>query len=79
MAAPAPPRGIEALLETVGQAPEGHQRMPALGFAQQRIERYPGDTQQRHTHGFTPQWFSYSKSDNGRGSAQPCRANMGAG
>ncbi|MNY65491.1 hypothetical protein D3C86_2027630 [compost metagenome] len=50
MTAPATAARIEALFDAIGKTAERHQRMPALGLAQQRIQRYPGDTQQGHTH-----------------------------
>jgi len=55
MTAPATAAGIETLLNTLGHTAKGNQRMPALGLAEQRIQRHPGDAQQRHTHGLTPQ------------------------
>ncbi|MNB93235.1 hypothetical protein D3C75_403560 [compost metagenome] len=50
MAAPAATAAVETLLDALGKTAERHQRMPAFGFTQQRIQRNRGDTQQRHTH-----------------------------
>ncbi|MNI54578.1 hypothetical protein D3C73_1094770 [compost metagenome] len=50
MAAPAATTPIETLFDAIGKTAERHQRMPAFGFTQQRIQRNRGDTQQRHTH-----------------------------
>ena len=41
---------ILGLIDAPGKIAERHQRMPAFGFTQQRIQRNRGDTQQRHTH-----------------------------
>ncbi|MNP30499.1 hypothetical protein D3C76_1235730 [compost metagenome] len=79
MAAPTAATGIEALLQAPGHAPERDQWMPALGLAQQRIQRHPGHSQQRHTHQDSPHWFSNSISCNGRAVVQPSSTSMGAG
>ncbi|MNF97946.1 hypothetical protein D3C84_807900 [compost metagenome] len=79
MAAPATASGVETLLQAPGQAAKGDQRMTTPGLTQQRIQRHPGNGQQRHTHQDSPHWFSYSMSLKGRAVAQPSRTSIGAG
>ncbi|MNG30530.1 hypothetical protein D3C84_1161590 [compost metagenome] len=43
--APAATFAIETLFDAVGKTAERHQRMPAFGLTQQRIQRHRGDTQ----------------------------------
>ncbi len=48
--APAAAATVETLLDPTGEVAERHQRMPSFRLTEQRIQRDPGDAQQRHTH-----------------------------
>ncbi len=50
MTAPATATAVETLLDPIGEVAERHQRMPSFWLTEQRIQRDPGDAQQRHTH-----------------------------
>ncbi|MCY1313007.1 hypothetical protein D9M70_634900 [compost metagenome] len=78
MAAPAIAAAIEASLDALRQAAEGHQRMPAARLAEQAIEDHPGEGRQHQAHWFCPQLSVNNNSCSGRGVAQPSATSIGS-
>ncbi|MCY1185691.1 hypothetical protein D9M73_264950 [compost metagenome] len=73
------PGTVEASFQPVRQRAERHQRMPAFGFTEDRVENDAQYAQHGKVHEELPQRLSNSSSSSGRGSVQPSSTSIGAG